>query len=74
MAHWIVLPTGVYVASYIVNHILVFDRDMESKELAYKEEKLVYGHNNALNCLAHNNGKIYTASLDQTLRIWGKKV
>jgi hypothetical protein len=69
----VVLPTCIYVASYIVNHILVFDRE-DSEELKYGAERLVYGHSNALNSIAHYNGILYTASLDKSVRMWGKKV
>jgi hypothetical protein len=74
LAHWVVLPEAIYVVSYTRKFIIQFDRDMNAENVSYKSPKNVYGHTNNLTCIAHHNGKMYTASVDKSLRTWGKKV
>lgn len=63
------------MCSYTRKFIIQFDRDFDAKIIGYKSPKNVYGHTNNLICIAHNNnGKIYTASVDKSVRVWGKKV
>jgi hypothetical protein len=68
------MPEAIYVVSYVVNHIIVFDRIKDDKEIKYSEERLIYGHTNGLNCIMELDGLMYTTSLDKSIRIWGKKV